>query len=142
MIVIGEQKLDSHPQVNKEPYPQASDRRYLPRWEVDNKILYLKEGDSEYRACRSKDINCVGACIRTDEAIDINKPLSLTVYLAEGIEPVYVHGRAVWHKSTGDENLVGIQFDQVSDKTSERIFAYVFEYKRDELMKNWFRGLK
>ncbi|GEM_PF-582308 len=142
MIVIGEQKLNPHPHVPSETYPQASDRRYLPRWEVDNKILYRKEGDSEYRPCRSKDINCVGICIRTDETIDVNQPLSLTVYLAEGIAPVYVHGRALWRKLIGTENLVGILFDQVSDKTSERIFAYAFEYKRDELMKNWFRGLK
>lgn len=142
MMVIGEQKNNPPLTTPKKVYPFASDRRYLPRWEVDNKILYRKEGDSSYSPCRSKDINCAGICIRTNEEIAVNQPLSLTVYLAEGIAPVDVHGKVLWRIASDTENLVGIQFDQVSDKTSERIFDYAFEYKRDELMKSWFRGTK
>lgn len=135
-------KSEANPQRQSRDtsYPADVDRRYLPRWEVDNKILYRRENEVSHHECRSKDINCSGACIRTDEEIPLNQELALTVYLADDIEPVHVHGKTVWRLSKEQENLVGIQFDRISDKTSELIFNYAFEYKKEELMKRWFKG--
>ena len=116
------------------------DRRYLPRWEVNNKISYRKDNDILYHDCLSKDINCTGACIRTPEDIPVHQNLKLTICLAENIDPIQVHGRVVWQKGHGEEHSLGIQFDRVSDKTSELIYRYAFEFRHDDLVKSWFKG--
>ena len=140
MFIEGKEKVGQPQAPQKAAGLGDRDRRYLPRWEVDNKIRYQKENDAPYQECRSKDINCSGACMRTSEDIPLNQALNLTIYLADGIEPIYVHGHTRWRVVRDNESLVGIQFDRINDKTSDRIFQYAFEYKREELMKRWFKS--
>ena len=116
------------------------DRRYLPRWEVDNKIIFQKNQDDIPYECRSKDITAAGACLRIKEDISLSQELNLTIYLANDIEPIQVHGKAIWHQKKENENLIGVQFDAINDATSDRIFHYAFEYRKSDLMKNWFKG--
>ncbi len=138
-MFIEEKKEITLPQKEKSGYTASQDRRYLPRWEVDNKIFFKKENEIMPHECRGKDIHCAGACIRTREEIPLNQKLNLTIYLADDIDPIHVRGRALWLRRQDNENLVGIQFDSVREKVSDIIFSYAFEYRRDELMKLWFK---
>lgn len=133
-------KEDPHSVPSRNAALGQDERRYLPRWEVSNKILYQREDELVAHECLSKDINATGACIRTTSEIKPNQKLNLTVYLADDIEPVRVHGKVVWYLNRNAETWAGIQFDAVNDKTGELIYNYAFEYKKDQLMKNWFKG--
>ena len=136
--------IKTHPlsEVNTTRTTSTSDqdRRYLPRWEVDNKIIFQKGNDPIPHECRSKDIAATGACIRAMEDISPSQILNLTIYLANDIEPIQVHGKAVWRQKKDNEHLIGIQFNSISDTTSDRIYHYAFEYRKTDLMKNWFKG--
>ena len=140
MFVERETKKQPFPQPEKITDTSPQDRRYLPRWEVDNKILFKKEDETTEYECHSKDINCTGACIRTREDIAPNQELDLTIYLADDIEPIRVHGRTLWRIARDNESLVGGHFDRVSDKTGDLIFNYAFEYKKEEVLRHWFKG--
>ena len=80
-------------------------------------------------------------CIQTDELLWPHSGLNLTIYFEEDAKPITVHGRAVWQRRENEKHLVGIQFDQITEKISDTIFKYAFEYKREELMQHWFKGL-
>lgn len=137
-MFISDQNKDEKAKGAQETARQ--ERRYLPRWEVDNKIIYSKEAETLLHQCQSKDISATGVCLRTAQDIPPDAKLNLTIYLEENIEPIVVHGQVRWKAARGEENLVGIQFDRVNDKTSDLIFRYAFQNKRDQLMKNWFKG--
>ncbi|HOW36277.1 MAG TPA: PilZ domain-containing protein [Candidatus Omnitrophota bacterium] len=120
--------------------PSTQDRRYLPRWEVDSKIL-LRIGDNAVEnECRSKDINCAGTCIRTAEKINPNQLLDLTIHLSDDVQPIHARGKAVWSRAQGESNLVGVHFDRIKANDQDLIFQYAFEYKRTDVMRNWFKG--
>lgn len=134
-----EQNDFSSPQSVSTP-AKDSERRYLPRWQVDNKISYKLEEQPQPYECHSRDINSSGVCIRTTQNIPLQQKLDLTVYLAKDIDPVEVRGSVVWKAQRESENWFGVKFDRVSEKTNDLIFKYAFEHKREEVMKNWFKG--
>lgn len=126
---------------DRQASPAAThDRRYLPRWEVDSKILLRADDDTLESECRSKDINCAGTCIRTAAKVNPNQQLDLTIYLADDIEPIHTRGRVVWSLTQGESNLAGVHFDRIRTRDQDLIFQYAFEYKRTDLMRNWFKG--
>ena len=127
------------PPLEQKP-AQDKDRRYLPRWKINSKILYRKAGDVAYREARSNDVSATGLCLSAPDDVAIAEELNMTIYLVPEQDPISVQGKAVWRKLHGAENMVGIQLDRINDKTSELIFKYAFEFKRDELMKLWFKG--
>ena len=120
--------------------PSDKDLRYFPRWEVSNRVVLQRENDALTHECLSKDINSSGACVRTNENVLPNTKLNLTIYLAENIEPIEVYGRVLWQKMFDGESQLGIKFERISDKASNLIFQYAFEYKKEDLIKQWFRG--
>ena len=138
-MFLEKEETNPVPQPTKTDNPTNHERRYLPRWEVDNKIIYRKGAEAVDYECRSKDIHAMGACLRTDEDILPNQELDLTIYLADDIEPIHVRGKTLWRVAHDKENLVGIHFERINDKTSDLIFHYAFEYKKEELMKRWFK---
>ena len=128
---------------NKAPQVESSadesDRRYFPRWEVDNKVLYHIENDPIVHECRSVDINCTGACIKTDDTLVPNQNLKLTIYLDKNVT-ISVNGTIIWSKPLEKENIVGINFSNMSQKMQETILKYAFEFNKDSLVQHWFKG--
>ena len=133
----------------KERYPSSpsvpagksnADRRYFPRWEACNRIVYRLEGDPRDRECFSKDIHCEGMCINAHELLDPQKMLFLTIYLSPTSDPIEAAGRPAWQRHDGNDVCVGIRFERLDSRARETIFNYAFEFKRDALVKNWFKG--
>ncbi len=116
------------------------DLRYLPRWEVDNRILLRREKEITPHECHSKDINATGVCLRTTEDIKPDTMLNLTIYLAEDIDPIHVYGKVLWKKELEGQHHLGVRFEQMSDNTGNLIFQYAFEYKKEDLIKRWYHG--
>lgn len=118
---------------------KSADKRYIPRWEVDNRILYSLNRERKERECRSKDLSCVGACIHTRENIPEDQKLKLKVFLSENT-CFDVEARILWKKSTQDGYALGVAFDNITPEVQELILTYAFEVKRDDLVKHWFDG--
>jgi len=77
----------------------GSDKRYLPRWEVENRVLYRLDNESNPHEGQSKDISCTGACIRTKSKLSPQQKVKLTIYLSEA-SSIQVEGEIVWNKSS------------------------------------------
>lgn len=116
------------------------DGRYFPRWEVANKVTYKHEKGVNFHECVSRDISNTGLCLRTYEKIPSNEKISMTIELADGIT-VQMHGRAVWEKDDGKDFLIGVRFEEMSDKIQDMIFNCAFESQPQVFQQKWFQGV-
>ena len=133
------QNSDDNNTLGSDQDSSYDDKRYIPRWEVNNRILLQTEEDNNVRECRSRDISCVGICLSTPQELSVNQKVRLTVYLSEATQ-IQVIGTILWTKKTTDGNLVGIIFEDTKPETQDLILDYAFEIKREDLVKHWFRG--
>ena len=62
-----------------------SDQRYLPRWEVQNRVVYSSDRDPYLHEAHTKDLSCAGACLRMHEPLAPAQKVKMTVYLSENI---------------------------------------------------------
>ncbi len=115
------------------------DGRYFPRWEVANKVTYKHEKGVNFHECVSHDINNTGVCLRTYEKIPTNEKVSMTIELADGVT-VQAHGRAVWERNNGKDFLIGVRFEDISDKVQDLIFNCAFEAHPQQFRDKWFQG--
>ncbi len=125
--------------TNQNQFSRGVDKRYIPRWSVQNKILYRKEKNSTYQEAYSKDINSSGACFSCPEEIKPSAKLTLVLYLADAVA-VEVTGRVLWNKDAQPHNLVGVRFENTSEQVQEMILQYAFECKKEALTRHWFEG--
>ena len=118
---------------------ERDEKRYFPRWEVNNRISYRLGPDQRDHECRSRDLNCCGACLLTNQPLFPDQKLRMTVYLAEDVA-VHVEGKVLWSKSDDDQFLVGVNFLETSKRIQDIILDYAFEIKKEDLIKHWFKG--
>ena len=116
-----------------------NDARYFPRWEVASKVTYKHENGDNFHNCVSRDISGVGVCLRTYEKIRANEKLLMTIELADGVT-VQTQGRAVWERNDGKDFLVGVRFEEISDKAQDLIFNCAFESYPKQFQDKWFQG--
>jgi len=131
------EKFDTH--FISSPPSYDHDLRYIPRWEVKSRVMYIRPGEIAFHQSESHDINCMGACIFTDEEIPLDEKLNVTIYLTSDIS-ISVTAKVVWEKTVGEQKILGLHFENVSDQVRDLIFNYAFEYKKEDLVKNWFKG--
>ncbi len=117
-----------------------NDQRYFPRWEVANKVVYKRENGVNFHECVSRDISNTGLCLRSYEKIDERKKLLLTIELIDGVT-IQVQGRVVWAKQDGRDFIVGVHFEDVSEKVQDMIFNCAFEAQTTQFRKKWFEGV-
>jgi hypothetical protein len=117
-----------------------NDGRYFPRWEVANKVTYRKEHGVSDHDCVSRDISNTGVCLRTYEKIIPNEKLSMTIQLDGGVS-VQAQGRTVWEKDNGNDFLVGVRFEELSQKVQDMIFNFAFEGSPSRFQEKWFEGV-
>lgn len=118
----------------------TNDGRYFPRWESANKITYKKERGVNFHECVSRDISNTGVCLRTYEKIVPNEKLLMTIQLEDGLS-VQAQGRTVWEKNEGGDFLVGVRFEDISQKAQDMIFNCAFETSPQKFKKQWFSGV-
>ena len=129
--------MSSHGKTHR-PTPPV-DQRYLPRWEVCNRVICSLEEKEKIFQAETKDLSCAGACIATPEPIGLDQRLRLTIYLTKN-QSVTVSGSVIWVKLMQDNHFVGIQFYNTSEEDQSVILEHAFELNRDELVKHWFKG--
>lgn len=117
-----------------------SDHRYFPRWEVANKITYKHQNGVNFHECVSRDISNTGVCMRSYEKIGDAEKLFLTIELADGVS-IQAQGRVTWGKFDGNDFLVGVRFEDISEKIQDMIFNCAFECEGKRFQKKWFEGV-
>ncbi|MBF0478136.1 MAG: PilZ domain-containing protein [Candidatus Omnitrophica bacterium] len=119
-----------------------SDDRYLPRWEVENKVLYQIDDDIGIREAATKDLNCAGTCLRTQNEFHTDQKVKLTIYLDDNT-PVTIHGQIRWIKDSDhkhpQEKEVGISFFNTPETVQNLILQYAFELNEKKLANYWFK---
>ncbi|MDP8265099.1 MAG: PilZ domain-containing protein [Candidatus Aceula lacicola] len=119
---------------------QSDDGRYFPRWEVANKITYKHERGVNFHECVSRDISNTGVCLRTYEKIQPQEKLLMTIELSDGAS-IQVQGRALWEKHDAKDFLVGLRFEDISEKIQEMIFNCAFECQKGQFQEKWYEGV-
>lgn len=117
----------------------GTDQRYFPRWEVNNRVVCHWESLPSPVEARSRDINSTGACIYIQEPLKPKQKLQLTIYLS-GRKSIQVQGVVVWNRSQDDQFMVGICFSNTPQEAQDLILKYAFEFKKEDLMKQWYKG--
>ena len=118
---------------------KEEERRYLPRWEVNNRVFYRADPEANFQECQSRDLHFSGACLCTNQSLPLNQKLKLRIFLSDQIA-VDVEGTVLWNKSVGQQNFVGINFYEISQKVQEKMLKYAFEVKKADMVRHWFRG--
>lgn len=126
----------------KDPVKSASDKRYFPRWEVKNKILYrFSEEDRQGFEGRTRDISCTGTCFMTSAPIPQNQKLIMKLYLLDE-SSIEVYGQLIWVKNIAEGQLVGVNFMEIDPKAQDKILKYAFSIRKKDLVNHWFEGIK
>src|SRR3989338_3354870 len=115
-----------------------SDKRYLPRWRVANRVTYQLENENKLHESNSLDISCTGACFSSAGQLPVNKKVKMKIYLSED-SVVNVEGQIVWNKPIEAHNLVGVIFSNTSQKVQDLILKHAFEIKKEDMIKYWFQ---
>ncbi len=133
--------VDKNPKVPtvSSPADPAKERRYLPRWEINNRVLYCLDGQPLYKESFSKDISSDGASFYIQESLGIGQKLSLILFLTEYMA-VYVQARVQWQQPFGEKFLIGSHFEDIAEKVQEIILEQAFAVNPSAMKKNWFEG--
>ena len=118
---------------------EDSDQRYLPRWQVKNRILFQSEDYSSTQEGHTKDLSCTGVCFYTALNLNPRQKVRLTIYLSDQVS-VKVNGEVIWVRPAQDLNQVGVIFYGVSQKSQDLILEHAFEIKPNEVSSKWFDG--
>jgi c-di-GMP-binding flagellar brake protein YcgR len=105
-----------------------SDHRYLPRWEVNNRVLYHIEPNHESHHGQTCDLSYAGARISTTTKPDIAQQIDMTVFLAPH-SPIKIKGHVLWTRETDAQHSVemGVRFDNPDPQTQDLILQHAFE---------------
>ncbi len=140
MFFYTDKNLQNLPEIKDQPASSSqSERRYLPRWNTQSRIVYRKLHDNSIHECVSRDINCKGLSILTDDALLPNQKLNMTVYLSD-MDYFSIDATVLWKKMSQEKSLVGLHFDMMDEEIRDMIFNFAFEYKKQELLKHWYDG--
>ncbi len=118
--------------------PVGSDQRYIPRWDVDNRVLFTFNGGDQYEG-RTKDLSCAGACLLTNRLAREEEQIKLKVFLSEHTS-FDVTAKIVWKKLANGEFSLGVVFDDLTPEIQDLILTYAFEVKKDDMIKHWYAG--
>ena len=116
-----------------------SEKRYLPRWAVANRLLYQLENDNKMHESSSRDISCTGASFTSAQELPLNKKIKMKIYLSED-NTIDVQGEIIWSKSLEAQHLIGVIFSNTSQKVQDLILKHAFEIKKEDVIKYWFQG--
>ncbi len=117
---------------------KGKDKRFLPRWEVNNRISCQFGNSHQVYQCVSKDLSCSGACFYSD-VLPASNQVKLKIFLSER-QSVDVKGKLAWKKMENDRHLLGVSFFETPEAVQETILKYAFEINRKDIVRHWFNG--
>lgn len=137
--------MNEHPQKNR--YGQIyqhldeNEKRYLPRWNVRNRVKFSLQSGNDIDECQTTDLSCSGACLRLSRSLIPGQTLKMKIYLDKS-NAVEVNGRVVWNRIAQDARYAGIAFERPPIEVHETILNYAFELDQKDVVNHWFSGWK
>lgn len=119
----------------------SADKRYFPRWQVKNRILYRFDGESNVHEARTRDLSCTGVSLVSHLAVAPHQKLKLRIYLFEN-DSIEVEGHPVWSEETLEGHVLGVNFTNTTSDIQDKILQYAFEIKKNDVVNHWFDGWK
>ncbi len=117
-----------------------SDKRYFPRWETRNRVLYRLESSSQTHEALTKDLSCAGASLSLTDHVRINQRIELTLFLPDQ-STLKLEGKVLWVKSDfSNHREAGIIFHNTSEEAQEKILEYAFHIDKKKFVDNFFKG--
>ncbi|MBF0521812.1 MAG: PilZ domain-containing protein [Candidatus Omnitrophica bacterium] len=118
---------------------QDSDQRYIPRWEVRNRVLYYLDDEKVPHEGQTKDLSCAGACLCLNQVPASAQRVNMEIFLSEK-KVAKLEGQIRWVKRTKDETQVGVSFSNVTIKAQDLILEHAFAISPKNYNNLWFRG--
>ena len=116
------------------------DKRYFPRWPVENRVLYQLEDKSNTFKAHTKDLSCAGTCLSIHEDLLPKTRIKITIFLSAD-QTIYLHGTVCWsHHNENSHRNVGVTFENVPAHVQEIILDHAFELNPQALKNQWFKG--
>ena len=122
-------------------FPRSNDRRYIPRWETESRILYQFENSKEFLHGKTVDLNSTGTCLCVGTLPSPERKVNLTIYLTDHTV-IECEGNIVWTKQQNDKTFLGVRFTNPDAETQEVILEHAFKIDRDRFLEQFFRGWK
>ncbi len=116
------------------------DKRYFPRWEVQNRVLFQLKDNPEIFEGHTTDLSCVGMCLYAHQPLSIHQKIKLVVYLS-GETSVSLFGIAVWANNEESSRKVGIVFYNTPLETQDLILQFAFNLNKERFLNDVFEGL-
>ena len=116
-----------------------ADKRYFPRWEVKNRVLFQKENDLEVQEGYTKDLSCAGTCLYTDQQLALHQKLKLVVYLSEEIS-LSLQGIIVWIKTEASVYKIGVIFYNTPLEAHDTMLQFAFSLNKEKFLNHIFQG--
>ncbi len=118
----------------------TDDKRYLPRWQVKNRIVYRLDGQTIFHQAQSRDLSAAGVCLVTQFPLNTKQKLKLRIYLLQEDKSIEVEGHPVWVRETTEGYLAGVHFCDTTTEIQNQILQYAFEIKKNDVVNHWFEG--
>ena len=117
----------------------ASERRYLPRWEVNNRIQYQLGPYADQLEGATKDLNSSGASVVVGRDPLVYKRIRMTVYLDKNVS-FDVDGNIMWTKKENDQYVLGVRFQNLTPEAQDLILEHAFRIDKKKFLKHLFKG--
>jgi c-di-GMP-binding flagellar brake protein YcgR len=118
----------------------TDDKRYLPRWQVKNRIVFRLDGQTIFHQAQSRDLSAAGVSLVSAFPLNLQQKLKLRIYLLEEDKSIEVEGRPVWVRETVEGYLAGVHFCDTTAEIQNQILQYAFEIKKSDVVNHWFEG--
>lgn len=119
--------------------PNVENKRYAPRWGAQAQCVCRMDKDNMPHEGQLKDVSCAGARVSTDQQLEINQNVDLTLFLSEsGV--VKVCGTVAWSEVVNSQKNVGIHFFNTSSEAQEAILQHAHSGNKKLLADCWFKG--
>ena len=121
------------------PKPNHSDKRYFPRWEIQNRVSYRRLTNHKTHTGYTQDLSCTGACLLINEVICPQEELFLTVYLSRD-KKVELQGRIIWTTPIDKKTKLGIHFFNTPPQVADIILEHAFRLNPTRYRQHLFEG--
>lgn len=118
------------------------DKRQYIRWAIALPIKYKIDGYNQEVSSNTKDISNGGLSVNSSNRINPGSQLDITVAMPDDIGPIIANGQTIWQAESFEPGtksfLAGIRFTNLTYSDRDKIFRYLYKYRRKELVKRWW----
>ncbi len=116
------------------------ERRLVARWSIDYQTQVAFGTSGEFMPCQIKDINFKGVQLAAAENLEKDTFKKMTLMLSPDIA-LEIEFWLAWVKKSGHQHIYGLYFTKISDSDKEKIYKFVYQNFRQEMAKEWWKGL-